>query len=114
MQEIIKRVGPSRQLFETVNFAFMKIFDFLVKIAIFEAFFNFLEIRVMHYGSIRTLDLVSNVWHESSKNWRNAPEIAILTKKSKIFIKAKLTVSKSYLLGLVYFMISSILRGALI
>ena len=40
--------------------------------------------------------------------------MAILTKKSKIFIKAKLTVSKSYLLGLVYFMISCILRGALI
>ena len=33
MQEIIKQVGSSRQLFETVNFAFMKIFDFLVKIA---------------------------------------------------------------------------------
>ena len=68
----------------------------------------------MHYRSIRTLDLESNVWQESSENWRNAPEIAILTKKSKIFIKAKLTVSKSYLLGLVYFMISCILRGALI
>ena len=35
MQEIIKQVGPSRQLFETVNFAFMKIFDFLVKTALF-------------------------------------------------------------------------------
>ena len=35
MQEIIKQVGPSRQLFETVNFAFMKIFDFLIKIALF-------------------------------------------------------------------------------
>ena len=40
--------------------------------------------------------------------------MAILTKKSKILIKAKLTVSKSYLLGLVYFMISCILRDALI
>ena len=40
--------------------------------------------------------------------------MAILTKKSKNFIKAKLTVSKNYLLGLVYFMISCILRGALI
>ena len=35
MQEIIKQVGPSRQIFETVNFAFMKIFDFLVKKAVF-------------------------------------------------------------------------------
>ena len=42
MQEIIKQVGPSRQLFETVNFAFMKIFDFLVKTALFGAFLLFL------------------------------------------------------------------------
>ena len=42
MQKIIKQVGPSRQLFETVNFAFMKIFDFLVKIVIFWAFLLFL------------------------------------------------------------------------
>ena len=41
MQQIIKQAGPSRQLFETANFAFMKIFDFLVKIAIFEAFLYF-------------------------------------------------------------------------
>ena len=32
MQKFIKGTGPSRQLFETVNFALMKIFDFLVKI----------------------------------------------------------------------------------
>ena len=42
MQEIIKQVGSSRQLFETVNFAFMKIFDFLIKTALFEAFLLFL------------------------------------------------------------------------
>ena len=35
MQKIIKLEGPSRQLFETVNFAFMKIFDFFIKIALF-------------------------------------------------------------------------------
>ena len=35
-------MGPSRQLFETINFAFMNFFDFLVKIAIFEAFLHFL------------------------------------------------------------------------
>ena len=34
MQKIIKQAGPSRQLFETVNFAFMKIFDFLIKTAL--------------------------------------------------------------------------------
>ena len=42
MQEIIKQAGSSRQLFETVNFAFMKIFDFLVKIALFWASLLFL------------------------------------------------------------------------
>ena len=39
---MIEQAGPSRQLFETVNFAFMKDFDFLVKIAIFGAFLLFL------------------------------------------------------------------------
>ena len=33
MQKIMKPRCPSRQLLETVNFAFMKIFDSLVKIA---------------------------------------------------------------------------------
>ena len=42
MQQIIKQVGPSRQLFETVNFAFMKIFDFLIKTALLGAFLLFL------------------------------------------------------------------------
>ena len=28
MQKMIEQAGPSRQLFETVNFAFMKNFDF--------------------------------------------------------------------------------------
>ena len=35
MQKIKKLGSPSRQLLETVNFAFMKFFDFLVKIADF-------------------------------------------------------------------------------
>ena len=43
MKEIIKQAGPSGQLFETVNFAFMKIFDFLIKIALFGAFLFFLS-----------------------------------------------------------------------
>ena len=41
MQEIIKQADSSSQLFETVNFAFMKFFDFLVKTALFEAFLLF-------------------------------------------------------------------------
>ena len=42
MQKMIEQAGPSRQLFETVNFAFMKNFDFFVKKAIFGAFLLFL------------------------------------------------------------------------
>ena len=42
MEKIMKQTGPSRQLFETVNFAFMKNFDFLVKIAIFWVLLLFL------------------------------------------------------------------------
>ena len=42
MQQILKQAGSSRQVFEAVNFAFMQIFDFIVKIAIFEAFLHFL------------------------------------------------------------------------
>ena len=42
MQEFIKQAGPSRQLFETFNFAFMKIFDFLIKTALLGAFLLFL------------------------------------------------------------------------
>ena len=42
MQKIKKPRSPSRQLSETVNFAFMKIFDFLVKKAILGYFYFFL------------------------------------------------------------------------
>ena len=38
MQQKIKLTYSSRQLFIKITFAFMKIFDFLVKIAIFGAF----------------------------------------------------------------------------
>ena len=41
MQKMIEQANPSRQLFETVNFAFMKNFDFLVKIALLGAFLLF-------------------------------------------------------------------------
>ena len=41
MQQIIKQAGPSRQLFETINFAFMNFFDFFVKTAIFRTFLLF-------------------------------------------------------------------------
>jgi len=43
MQQIIKQAVPCRQLFETVNFVFMKIFDFSAKTAIFGAFLLFMS-----------------------------------------------------------------------
>ena len=42
MQKMIEKADSSRQLFETVNFAFMKNFDFSVKIALFWASLLFL------------------------------------------------------------------------
>ena len=38
MQQIVKQARPSIQLFETVNFAFIKFFDILIKTALFWAF----------------------------------------------------------------------------
>ena len=62
MQEIIKQEGSSRQLFEIFNFAFMKIFDFLVKTALFGAFLLFLndschklQEKIEHGGQINEL-----------------------------------------------------------
>ena len=55
IQKIIKARCPSRQLLETVNFAFMKIFDFLDKTAIFRTFLLFFqEISIKRYGHIRS------------------------------------------------------------
>ena len=50
MQQILKQARASRQLFETVNFAFMKIFYLLVKTTIFGAFLLFLGDCVTNYG----------------------------------------------------------------
>ena len=41
MQQIIKQAGPSKQLFATVNFAFINLFDFFIKTALFGAFMLF-------------------------------------------------------------------------
>ena len=58
------------------------------------------------------LDFGRNLWHESPKKSRKAPKMAILTNKSKNFIKAKLTASKSCLLGPVHIMIWCIFGDA--
>ena len=49
-------------------------------------------------------------------SWKKekCPKMAVLTKKWKIFIKAKLMALKSWLLGLVYSMICCILRDAIL
>ena len=57
MQKIIKPRSSSTQLLETVNFAFIKIFDFLVKVAIFRAFFLFLGDLSHALRPHQTLDL---------------------------------------------------------
>ena len=68
----------------------------------------------MRYGHNQTCDPGRNACGESPEKRRDALKTAILTKKSKIFIKAKLTVSKSFLLGHLGFMIFCILRGDLL
>ena len=55
MQKIIKPRCPSRQLLETVNFAFMKIFYSLLKEAIFRVFLLFL-------GNSRHALLLIQLW----------------------------------------------------
>ena len=123
MQKFIKGTGPSRQLFETVNFAFMKIFDFLkIKTALFGAFLLFLgdlchklwlKMELSGYiCSAPSSIFGSNLWRKSPKKSRKAQKRAVLIKKSKIFIKAKLSVSKSCLLGPACFMICYILGDA--
>ena len=53
-----------------------------------------------------------DLWHKSPKKSRKVQKRAVLIKKSKIFMKAKLTVSKSCLLGPACFMICCILGVA--
>ena len=63
------------------------------------------------YCRNRALLSGSNAWLESIDGKRNASKMAILTKKSKIFIKAKVNFMKSCLLGQVGFMIRCILNN---
>ena len=67
----------------------------------------------MHYGRNRTRER-GRTRDTNIPKKRIAQKVIILTKELKDFIKAKLTVSKSYLLGLVCFMIFCILGGDLI
>ena len=66
----------------------------------------------MHYGRNRTLEWGRTRDTNLPKKRRNAQKMVILTNESKNFIKAKLTVSKSCLLGPTYFMICCILGDA--
>ena len=81
MQKMIEQAGPSRQLFETVNFASMKNFDFLVKIAIFWAFLLFrgwfasrVTAEIKLGGYIIELDFGRNAWRKSSKKKQKSPK----------------------------------------
>ena len=71
---------------------------------------SFFDYRVLHIF-VRALVSGSNAWRESLDRKRNASKMAILTKKSKIFIKAKVIFMKSCLLGHVGFMIWCILNN---
>ena len=66
----------------------------------------------MHYGRNLTLDWGKTRDTNLPRKRRNALKMVFLTRKSKIFIKAKLTVSKSCLLEPTCFMISCILGVA--
>ena len=68
----------------------------------------------MHFLPDHVFDYGHNARRESTKKKRDALKTAILTKKSKIFIKAKLTVSKSCLLGHLGFMILFVLVDAIL
>ena len=68
----------------------------------------------MHFLPDHVFDYGRKAWRESPEKTRDALKRVILTKRSKNFIKAKLTVSKSCLLGLLCFMIFCILRDGLI
>ena len=87
----------------------MKIFDFSVKIAISRAFLLFfggwhhklgpkIELGGYIISSIiqplSSISAITRVANHPRKN-KKSQKMAILTEKSKIFIKAKLTVSKS-------------------
>ena len=65
----------------------------------------------MHFFPDHVFDSGCKAWRKSPRKRRDALKTAILTKKSKIFIKAKLTVSKSCLLELLGFMIFLHLKG---
>ena len=100
MQKILKQASPIRQLFETLNFAFMNI---SVKIAIFRASLLFLsdschklqaKIDLGGYliSSIikpQSLIFACNFLRQSPKKSRDALKMAILTEKIKNFHKSK-------------------------
>ena len=89
MQQIIKPAGPSRQLFETVNFALMKTFDFLVKIVIFWAFFLFLgDLRHVLRPQSNTWS-GQNAWHESPPKKEKCPKNGYFDYRIKNFHKSK-------------------------
>ena len=66
----------------------------------------------MHYGHNQTHDRGKTRDTNLPQKRRNALKMVILTKKSKIFIKAKLTVSICCLLGTACSIIFCILNGA--
>ena len=85
MQKIIKPRSLSRQLLETVNFAFMKIFDFIVKTAISRTFLlfsvDFCQALLPYTVRLEHLIRADMRDENLSEKRRNALKMAILTKK---------------------------------
>ena len=94
MQKIIKPRNSSRQLLETVNFAFIKIFDSLVKKAIFGVFClssnrlaSLVTARIeLDAGVTQAVTRDANLFEER----QNAPKMAFFTKQSIFCTKTKL------------------------
>ena len=93
---MIEQAGPSRQLFETVNFALMKDFDFLVKIAIFWAFLLFrgwfesrvtAEIKLNYIATEPNLAVTRDANHPQKK--QKSPKNGFFDKNIKNFHKSK-------------------------
>ena len=55
MQKIIKPRSPSRQLLETVNFAFMKIFDSLAKMLV--PYCKMKSQQIQHFNMVHPRDI---------------------------------------------------------
>ena len=102
MQRIIKLAGRRIQLFETINFGFMKIFDSLVKIAIFRGLSAFLglfasQITANQLNYLATDSIFgSNLLRKSPKKKQKTPKNGCFEFEIKNFHKSKVDSLKKF------------------